>query len=1128
MSGNNSNKKRYFNARRILFLRGLLIIPAILSFIISCSGGSPTVIPAAVTETNPTGQSGSLIPQLTMVYPAGLTGISPSNPGIAIVFSRPMENDLGEMTFYLELRDGATLVPCTISPSVTSAAFSMKPLSSLTPSHVYTVRIYKTCYENDYPTHTLDIINLPTSITASAVTSDYVEYQFTTGTTSFSDTIAPTFGSSTPLTGSTNLPPSLTTGYITFVLNDNASPMIDPSTVNSATVVLYNVTDGATVDGWVELAGLVNFETYYFHPSSSLDYGKSYTLTLSTGSGIKDLSNNVLPAQVISFSTIAASAVTAPTVTSWTLDAITTSTATFSWHTSSQSIAHIEIDTGQTFVSAEQIAHNSSLGVGFSATFSSLAPNTDYSIRISADNDTLKGPLATFDTNVIYNYVLHTPPDTTDGATGNYLISNPASVVSDLVGSQSGLYKSFVAWSTAANCYMQYFDSTAGSPDTWDKWTSGGVNIFAGSGTLDMVNDGVDGAIVTRTSGATAVANRIHDNSGMEKIWVGDITVTNAATSTVRSAITYGALTITTGNASLDYLYDPANSFASISTGDYVINENSNIRTTVTSTPPLTDFMQLSGAIINATSRNYRISSFTANITGNEDAAAAGTTFYSYTGFTVGDIVSNGSSWSYITGFTSPAPPLVNYTSGVATGFALNDTISTYSYKANGTAASNALYDLSNDFVLTTPINGNDIIINTTLTRYGWDYVSSVYAGAANHLLILSNPGKYLFPAADPYQILRIDNDAANVITYGALTSFGASTITQTGIDFIVANVQTGDIIYNPSAATYKFAEITAIGGVGNNTLTLSSQIFTAAGQPYYVMRKKLVSFVWSDATNVYIKSVRRDTGATVFNTQTVIAGTNPYIVPDLNGNALITYQNGGSISIRNVRVGDVSLIGSVTIPGTKYIKKVIPDHNGGAWILYTASVGGAGDSGIAHVTRSCSLYDSGFISNATNADIAVLNASYDAGMVYELPVSVSGDTYSRVVFRAFSYSSGSLANTYVRSALYTSNQLNPRIGIDGSGGAHITWIDTKFMPANPYALFVQHMNNTYTRILADDYCISIPYVSGSSQVSSPYLLDMMPLYYKNGAITPYSGFYFWTDGRVNGRRDLYMQTTPQ
>ncbi|HNX59291.1 MAG TPA: Ig-like domain-containing protein, partial [Spirochaetota bacterium] len=263
MSGNNSNKKRSIASRRTALLRGLLFIPVILAFLISCSGGSPTVIPAEITQTNPTETSGTLIPQISMVYPTS-TGVAPSNPGIVIVFTRPMENDLTEMTTALELRDGTTIIPCTLSPSFSSSAFSLKPSSPLLQNHTYTIHISKYCAENDYPTHTLDITNLPKSITATATTTDYVEYQFTTGTTSYSDTTAPTFGSCTPADGDTDVPPTLTagSGYISFTLNDNATPMIDPSTVNPATVVLYNVTDGKSVDGSIEVIGLTDFETY--------------------------------------------------------------------------------------------------------------------------------------------------------------------------------------------------------------------------------------------------------------------------------------------------------------------------------------------------------------------------------------------------------------------------------------------------------------------------------------------------------------------------------------------------------------------------------------------------------------------------------------------------------------------------------------------------------------------------------------------------------------------------------------------------------------------------------------------------------------------------------------------------
>jgi len=1118
--------------QRVLFLS----FPVLLTAIISCSGGSPTVLPATITQTNPSGGSGSLIPQLRAVYPAGLTGVSPSNPGVVVVFSRSMENDASEMTFYLQLLDGATPVAYTINPIISSHSFSLKPGAALIPSHTYTIRIWKDCSEDNYPTHTLDLTNLPPSITPTALTSDYVDYQFTTGSTTSADAIVPTFVSSTPNNGATNVSPALTTGAIVFNLNDNITPMIDPSTVNPLTVTLYNITDGLTVDGWLEVTNAA-FSNYLFHPFSALDYGKNYRLTLTTG--IKDFSNNSLTCAPVLFSTIAASAVTTPNVTSWSLDALTSTSATISWKTDSLSIAHIEIDTGQTFVAQELTAHTASLGIGFSATLTPLAPDTDYSIRISADNNTAAVPPLENETYIV-NYAFHTPPN---GTSSNYIESTAGSVISQVTGTQINLNEKFLAWTDASITRIQYFDSSSGTPDTWDKWAAGGEQLFSSNSSIDLIPDGTGGVIVTRADGTNIYSNRVRDNAGsMQKVWVTDNIGVNinlaTPTSPPRAAITYNgvASNIASGTNALNYIYDPAANFTSpaVIAGDYAINENAAFMRTVSSAPDV-NYMRLSGNLPSALNgRNYRIAGSAVATTGTATNGTSGTTtFTSLNPFTVGDIITNASTWSFITSFT----PIDTYTTNFATDFINPNPLSSHAYICNGTSAQNVLVDNGATNFDTSGVILNDIVMNTNASNYDWDYASSVYAGTAAiadgyPLLVLNNATKFMFgTTGQSYRIMRL-SDPASMICCEIAGAFSGSLVRHTGTNFVTLGVQVGDIVYNPAgSAGFRSAKVLSISTTitPNDTLNLSSQPFTAVNQPFIVFSKTLVSYVWSDAlNNIYIRSVSLDDGSSVYPAAVVPftgASRNPYIVEDLSGNALIIYETiANTIVARDVRPSDASTVTGPSAPFSGYIKKVLPDSLGGAWVLYTSGSGGTGTAGVAHFTKNCSIsFNSGAIGASSNPDIAILNTAGDVGLVYELLTAVSANPYTRIRYRAYS-TSGIITTINVRSADYPSSQLNPRIGPDGSGGAHISWIDTKFLPASPYALFVQHIDNTYARRIANDYCISIPFTSGNS--ADAYNLISLPMYYKNGAVLPYSGMYFWLDGRNAASLDLYLQPT--
>ncbi|MGL4370740.1 MAG: fibronectin type III domain-containing protein, partial [Spirochaetota bacterium] len=804
--------------------------------------------------------------------------------------------------------------------------------------------------------------------------------------------------------------------------------------------------------------------------------------------------------------------VTAPAITGYEITSITDTAATIKWTTGSASIAHIELDSGQTFSAAEIISHNSTLGLSFSATITGLSPNTDYSMRISADNDTSKGPAATYDTNTSYNYAFRSAPNTTAGATGNYALSTGAVLRSQLSAIQNDSATSFIIWGDTAGGYCQYLDSSSGTPDTWPKWTAGGETLFASAGTLTTAADGENGIIaVSWGGGASFYAHRVRDNSSaIERVWGGSTTgieiYSGTPNSAVRAAVTYSGLVsdIASSTNSMSYIYDPATDLSGITSPDIVINENALISATVSSIDAgFPYFMALSSQIIStANGTSYRAADSISLLSGTETSASSGTTIYTTDLFNIGDIITNATSYTYITAQNPPN----EYTVAKAPSFAASNALTSYPYLTSGTAATNALYDTAQDF--TSPVVlANDIVMNTNATRYGWDYAAAtpVYGGAAaaNSLLLMSDAGKYLFSTSgDSYRVMRL-NDYSTMVEAGVVTSIAGTTITQTGRNFTTDGVLAGDILYNPAATTYKYAKITSVAG---DTLTLSSQV-CIAGDPFIIFRQALASFVWSEADgNIYMKSVLLDTGTPLFPDATVTGKTaivtgssrNPFIVPDTSGNALVVYETtANDISAIKVNSAGTAIWGPSAVTTLSYIKKVVPNGSGGAWVLYTNGSGTSGTSvGIAHIdnTGTVNAYTVA-ASLAYNPDIAQLDATH-AGVVYEFRTAATDVTH----IRAAVYTAGSLTGTYnVRSADGARAQMNPHIGADGSGGAHISWIDAKYLPARAYALFVQHIDSTYTRRYADDQCISIPWTPTNTNADDPALLIQAPLCYHNG-----------------------------
>lgn len=311
-----SRKKTYFTFRLLHFV-GIILV----CLVSGCIDISDTVIYEPGSESSGIEDLSTLYPVIQSVSPGTLQSVDvPDDPqssvsadlsSVVIVFSEEMENDSDEMASSLVLYENGSQVAVTITPAASSRYFLMT-LGSGTFAYgsEYTARIYKTAALNDDAELTLNfepLVELPAT-TLSPVDPDYVEYAFTTAAAETADNTPPYLLASTPADGDTGVDVDLTgtTGRIELTFYDNANPMILPSTVNTSSVELYNITTpGVVVITSIDfIYSDLNYKTYHIYPTLSLDSASTYRLTLSpSGNRIADIAGNEMNTEYVYFVT---------------------------------------------------------------------------------------------------------------------------------------------------------------------------------------------------------------------------------------------------------------------------------------------------------------------------------------------------------------------------------------------------------------------------------------------------------------------------------------------------------------------------------------------------------------------------------------------------------------------------------------------------------------------------------------------------------------------------------------------------------------------------------------------------------------------------------------------------------
>lgn len=1138
-----------------------LVVAALFS---ACAKEAEIVVPNPIIETDTGTGITSLYPQIQAMYPgslqtvpapppptAGITRDGAAQTKVILAFTRTI--DIASITLNddVELYQGAIEIGfASMTPGAHSRTFVLTT-NALAASTTYTVRIYRTLYEAGDPTSLLDFSNLGTLQIPPGDT--YVEYSFTTSAAApGSDTTPPVLTSIDPANGAANVPITLDTGTLDGYTSIVFDKTVNPVTLINANLSLQYWTGAAWAnfpDGWTIAIDTsdVQLRTYRLYPNGELAYNTQYRHNISIGNTIQDINGNLMVNNTTNeFTTLNFAA---STITNYIIEqGSAADRIRITWYTSTPSITNVAIDDGPTFVAAVQSyspAYPTEYDYYHSHEFAGLTRNEVYSVRIIADSN----PAETNDHILTLDGVFRTTPT----AAQNSQLAVAASNKSSLRWSQIDQNRSYVVYrdSGTPDIRAQFINTGA------IQWGANGTPVFASDGSIESIPNNSDGIIVTRSDGTQYIyAANIRHNAGLESVWGAPTqkTIYNAGGATTLSAarisLTYsGYVTVlTSGTANLNYLHDSTldfSSFLALDAGDHIINEAQNLHTTISAISAIAPFhfLQLNADIISAGNLGFRIGDNDITESGIEAADAVGTTItVDVNSLDNGDMITNGTNYTYLTSGAAGGGPYT-YTTAINSGFVNTNPLTTYDYITNGTADTNTLYDPLTNFstVVAGGILLNDITINTDNGTS--DKISSISA-ESNGLLLLATAGTFLFDtaAADAYSILRLP-DHTTLITSGISTGFAGNDVTQAGRQFITTDgVQVGDIVFNIPQNAY--ARITSRT---EDTLTLSQQVFTGIGQSFIVIRFSGLTFVWAEGNEIFGKTVNNSNGSPVLPdalatgkftiTDNANSFRNPHIVSDTTGNAIVIYEmdaGGGTWNIRAKKIrsdgafvwgggsaADGTVVANAITPsaGKNPIVKVVENGAGGAWVLYHTSTSIA----LVHITDPGVVTLIASIATAYNPDMAILSTN-SIGIAYEMNTTVGTEVFRRIYARVYDNTPANTGlETHVRPGGHQAyNQINPRIGPDGSGGCIISWLETKYMSSIYYALFAQHFDGTLgTNYYGDDRFVAIPV--RSDQSANPYLIEHAVIRYNDGT-APNAGLFFWLDERAGAQIDIYFQ----
>jgi hypothetical protein len=460
------------------------------------------------------------------------------------------------------------------------------------------------------------------------------------------------------------------------------------------------------------------------------------------------------------------------------------------------------------------------------------------------------------------------------------------------------------------------------------------------------------------------------------------------------------------------HLYDWTYQFLNTSDNDYVVNDTKN----AFSTRIARTWYEVSPGVywwtltLNAPGANF----------------SAGDTYHIY------DLYCN-THITQINQFNSFYQFVVDWAIGITSGLAAT---TIYNYTGpTGTAQTiptNPLCDNEGSFNGT--VLDGDIVVNTTTGNAA--VVNSIATYNYIHALGLN------------YNIMN-DNNSYNIIRYrytpvvSGRTDGAGPNIQDSVTDFNLASVAAGDIAYNPVTDQYSL-----ITSVAQHVLTLKTDI-GIANNVYYAVFRQAVLYVWQEGTNLMgrIMSMEGSPPAQLRAPWIIVAGTNPHVIPDGSGNAIVVFNtpSGQVWALRLNGYGDWIRYDQVDATAST-ILDIKGDNAGNAVILYKY---GNNDLHIQKIDSSgFLLWGAGGLSIVIGA-----TASTQETMEYIAPndvivaANISNNTY---IWRR----GVGGANDWARN-ISVGTAYNPQVYYNSGGGGTVIalWQDTRFH--NPPATYI-------------------------------------------------------------------------
>ena len=378
-----------------------------------------------------------------------------------------------------------------------------------------------------------------------------------------------------------------------------------------------------------------------------------------------------------------------------------------------------------------------------------------------------------------------------------------------------------------------------------------------------------------------------------------------------------------------------------------------------------------------------------------------------------------------------------------------NDTGTTETFSA---FPANPLYEMGNDLTAQGLADG-DIAVNASTGTFTTldvsTYLQPWALSLTANIFSVDNQGYNLL------QFAYANTDSSDIIDSGLADTDTTNHLVDAGQ---FGSVSAGDIACNVTDGTYAMVTAAASGD-----LTLSWDAFPAGNEPYLIISQPGVLYVWEEGGNIRGRVIGMKGSPPVelrAAYDIVVGGSNPHLVSDDLGNAVIIYEDSSS-QIQAMHVnGYGTSIGSAAIDTQTATAETIID-------VITENSGSANDGIVVLYKKGGNLcaqrLDWGLIRqyDDTNGQLVTglvnsqHSAAFDAANDAVLVAFNSGDD----IYVTRAYNGG--RDTVQITNLLGSTQQNPQIMLTAGNTALVFWGDNRFLSYASYGIFGMRLVDT-------------------------------------------------------------------